>query len=165
MSEEKEPVYITASYTGKVGNIPGDKYGHESPGIYIKEQFEGTDEERHVRQWGLILECYDMYQAFKEEALRPLVVNGTEPDPKCSVPQMEAIRQEAITLIEEQGKWFQDKGFQVEFRVLYNEIFKKDFDGDLQKLSFSGSRTLNRKLGALQHKLNGKNEVKTKEKA
>jgi len=99
MSEEIELTYITASYTGKVGNIPGDKYGHESPGIYIKEPFLGTDEERHDRQWKLILECYDMYQAFKEEAQKPMVVRDYKHKPECSAPQMEEIRLRAIKLI------------------------------------------------------------------
>ncbi len=154
-------IEIVASYSGTVNT---GNYNNESPFFSIKEVIEDcqlSEEELFNRHLELSMECYDKFQAFKEEALRPLVVKGTEPDPKCSVPEMETIRQKAIELIAEQGKWFQEKDFQVEFRVLYNNIFKKDFDGDLQKLTFGGSRNFNRKLGALQHQLNGK----TKEKA
>ena len=153
-------IEIVASYSGTVNT---GNYNNESPFFSIKEVIEdwkGTDDEAQKWQLELAMECYDKFQAFKEEALRPLVVKGTEPDPKCSVPEMETIRQKAIELIGEQGKWFQENDFQVEFRVLYNDTFKKDFDGDLQKLTFAGSRTFNRKLGALQHQLNGKTKKK-----
>jgi len=159
MSETKKTIEIVAGYSGKVGNIPGDKYGSESPFFSLKEIIEDcklTDTEIQERHIELSMECYNKFQAFKEEALKPQLVEAPEIDPKCSVPQMEEIRQKAIALIGEQGKWFQDNDYQKDFRVLFNNIFKKDFDGDLQKLSFGGARRLNRQLGALQNRLNGK---------
>jgi len=163
MSETNKTIEITASYSGtvNVGN-----YSNESPFFSIKEIIEDckfSDEDVDDRQLELSIQCWEKFQAFKEEALKPQLVETPEIDPKCSVPQMEEIRQKAIVLIGEQGKWFQDNDYQKDFRVLFNNIFKKDFDGDLQKLSFGGARHLNRQLGVLQNKLNG--AVKTKEKA
>jgi len=155
-------VEIVASYSGtvNVGN-----YSNESPFFSIKEIIEDcsfSDEDISDRQLELTMQCYDKFQAFKEEALLPLILKGTDPDPQCTIPKWEEMRQSGIEEIAERGKWFQDNDYQVEFRVLFNNIFKKDFDGDLQKLSFMGVKTLNRKLGALQHQLNG--IKKTKEK-
>jgi len=156
-------IEITASYSGTVhvGN-----YSNESPFFSIKEVIEDcqlTDDEIEIRHLELSMQCYNKFQAFKEEALLPLILKGTEPDPKCTIPKWEEMRQTGIAEIAERGKWFQDNEHQVKFRILFNDIFKKDFDGDLQKLSFMGVKTLNRKLGALQHQLNG--VKKTEEKA
>ncbi len=159
-------IEIVASYSGTVNT---GNYNNESPFFSVKEVIEDcklTDAQIEERQLELSMLCYDKFQAFKEEALTPLLVKGTEPDPKCTIPRWEDMRQSGIKEIAERGKWFQDNNHQVEFRVLFNDIFKKDFDGDLQKLSFSGVKTLNRKMNALQHYLNGKpNEVKAKGKA
>ncbi len=154
-------IEIVASYSGTVNT---GNYNNESPFFSIKEVIEdwqGTDEEAQERHLELAMECYEKFWEFKEEALRPMVVNHPTPDPKSSVPQLEEIRQKGINLITEQGKWFQDNGFQGEFRGAYQELFKKEFDLDLQKISLTGVRHFNRKLGALQHQLNGK--IKEKE--
>ena len=146
-------IEITASYSGKVNT---GNYSGESPFFSIKEiieDYKGTDDDIQKRQLELAMECYEKFEAFKLEALRPQLAAGNEPDPKSEVPQMEEIRQKAIELIIEQGKWFKDNDYSVEFRVCFNETFKKDFDGDLQKLSFTGARHLNRNLGALKYRL------------
>jgi len=166
MSETKKTIEIVASYSGTVNT---GNYNNESPFFSIKEVFEvdenWSDADLNTRQTELELMCYEKFQSFKEEALKPLLVEAPEIDPKCSVPQMEEIRQKAIVLIGEQGKWFQENDYQKDFRVLFNNIFKKDFDGDLQKLSFGGARHLNRQLGVLQSKLNGKTkDAKTNKK-
>lgn len=157
MSDETEPTFITASYTGKIGNIPGDQYGHEAPFVAIKEPFIGTDEERHDRQWELILECYDMYQAFKEEATRR---KNTIINPVSSVPKMEEIRQEAIGLIKEQGKWFKDNKETGAFKVLYRQVTGEDFTGkhDIDDLIWTDARQLNRLLGAWKLRLTKEKE-------
>jgi len=166
MSESKKNIEIVASYSGTVNT---GNYNNESPFFSIKEVIEDcklTDTEIQERQLELSMECYNKFQSFKEEALKPLLVEDIEIDPKSSVPQIEEIRQKAIVLIGEQGKWFQDNDYQKYFRVLFKKLFKKDFDGDLQKLSFGGARNLNRQLGALQNRLNGKTkDVLAKEKA
>jgi len=156
MSEEIEPTYITASYTGKIGNIPSDKYGHESPGIFIKEPFVGTDEERYDRQWELILECYDMYQAFKEEAQKPIVVRTYKYKPECTVPQMEKIRLGAIALITRDVAWLNDNGFKQEFKKWWKDFVKEDYEGGLSALGFRGSRVVNRALGVFVKNLKEK---------
>lgn len=159
MSEEIELTYITASYTGKVGNIPGDQYGHEAPGIYIKEPFLGTDEERHARQWKLILECYDMYQAFKEEATRR---KNTIIEPVCSVPEMEAIRQAGIKVINEYGKWYKDNKEAGAFQVLFKQVTGDDFNTkqQIKDLTFGDARQLDRLLCAWKSKLTKEKESK-----
>ena len=164
---DKKPTRTIEIVAGYSGTVNTGNYCNENPFFSIKEVIEDcklTDEEISNRQTELVLQCYNKFQAFKEEALFPLLVKGFEPDPKSSVPQIEEIRQKAIKIISEQGKWFQDNDFQKEFRVLFNETFKQDFDDDLQKLSFSGARTFNRKLGALQDHLSKKRSVKIKEK-
>jgi len=146
-------VEIVASYSGTV-NI-GD-YNNESPFFSIKEIIEDcemTDEEIEERHLELVMQCYNKFQDFKEEALKPLLAKGTEPDPKSDVPRLEELRQIAIELIIEQGKWFKENDYSVEWRVCFNETFNKDFDGDLQKLSRTGARRLNLRLGTLQHRL------------
>lgn len=153
MSETKKTIEIVAGYSGTVNT---GNYNNESPFFSIKEIIENcklTDTKIQERQLELSMECYNKFQSFKEEALKPQLVEAPEIDPKCSVPQMEEIRQKAIVLIGEQGKWFQENDYQKDFRVLFNNIFKKDFDGDLQKLSFGGARHLNRQLGVLQNSL------------
>lgn len=148
-------IEIVASYSGTVNT---GNYNNESPFFSIKEIIEDcklTDKEIEKRHLELVMGCYDKFQAFKEEALHPLIVKGYEPDPKSSVPQIEAIRQKGIKIITEQWRWFHDNGFQKEFNDLFNEIFKKCFDGELQKLSMGGVRTFDRKLCALKHCLEG----------
>jgi len=149
-------IEIVAGYSGTV-NI-GD-YNNESPFFSIKEIIEDckmTDEEIEERHLDLLMQCYTKFQDFKEEALKPLLAKGTEPDPKSDVPRLEELRQIAIELIIEQGKWFKENDYSVEWRVCFNETFKKDFDGNLQKLSRTGARRLNLRLGTLQHRLKEK---------
>lgn len=160
-------IEITAGYGGKIGNIPGDKYGHESPPFFRKEiipDAEVTDDEVQARHFELAMECYDLYQAFKEEATRrrPSLL-----EPVCSAPQLEEIRQKAIGLIKVQGKWFNDNKEAGVFKVLFEAVTGGKFETEhqIEMLTFGDSRHLNRILGAWQHRLNGNGVKKTKEKA
>jgi len=160
-------IEIVASYSGKIGEIPGDKYGSESPFFSRKLVIEDcvlSEEDVLTLQLDLALECYDLFQAFKEEAIR----RKSSFEPVCSEPKLEEIRQKAIVLIREQGKWFKDKKEAGAFKVLFEMVTgdKLETEHQIEMLTFGNSRQLNRILGAWQSRLNGvkKTEEKTNAK-
>ena len=167
MSETKT-IEIVAGYSGKVGNIHGDQYGSESPFFSSKEiieDWQGTDDEKQRRQLELAIEVNDMYNAWKEEAQRPKIVKHAKPDPICFVDAMEITRQNAIALITEHLLWYEKSGNKNVAMVIFKDMFNMELDGDLQKLPWYGARRLEKKLYVWQHRLNGNEVKKTKEKA
>ena len=164
MSEEKRSIEIVASYSGKIG-LP--QYSSEDVFFSLKECIENcdwTDKQINDRQNELSLICYEKFINMKQETRMLAEPKEVIIDPVSVVPEFEEIRQKAIKLITEQGKWFQDNGYQKEFRTIYKQVTGEECNGDLQILSFGQARYLDRKLGARMSYLQ-KNGKKIKEKS
>jgi len=161
---------ITASYSGKV-TIPGDKYANESPFFSLKEIVElgdeiGVEYEDDMmiqRQFDLSLMCYEMYEAWKIEILRPLFTAENLPDPECTAKPMEDIRQKGIVILDELSKWFKETEQVDALKKCYTKMFKvESLPSSWQRLTFGGVRSFGRSLNLL--KINLEKEEKENEK-
>ena len=167
MSEEIKfkTVEIVAGYSGKKGD--GD-YGNDGILFSDKEIMENcdwTDEQKRDRKIKLMLENYDLYQEFKYAAEQE---GRKTPDPEPLSKEFAEIKQTALTLIAEQGKWFNKHKHASAFKVIYHQVTGLEFKLELDDLSWFNARRLNKRLDVWKYKLelNGTNgKTKQKEKA
>ena len=152
MKAKPVTVEITASHSGKLGNIPGDTYGNESPFFSAKEILEVPDDwshkDRELYQAEMWLSAKELYDSAKEESLMKHLSPKGKPH-TCMSEAFEEIRQIAIKEIIKQGK-----GNKESVKGLFVGMFNEPLESldDLQRMGVQSARHFNRRLGVLINK-------------
>ncbi len=148
-------VHITGGFSGTIGI--GD-YSNRSPFFSRNETIVGcelTEEEITERQFKLSLQCFDLFEGWKEEITRKKSVLL---EPVCSSPQMEKIRLQAIELIKEQSQWFKENSESGVVLVLFEMVTRDKLEtkNQIDRLMFFQARRLNLQLGAWKDRIDKK---------